>query len=92
MENSIFTCTDGTVNEPGGSDGDCKLDTKPQPQWADNWLANNNRSQIYNDWARLHQLKISEPVFEGDYEINSGNLTPHIHILIIVHLKVLLKM
>lgn len=80
MENSIFTCTDGTVNEPGGSDGDCKLDTKPQPQWADNWLANNNRSQIYNDWARLHQLKISEPVFEGDYEINSGSLTPLIHI------------
>ena len=30
--------------------------------------------------ARLHQLKISEPVFEGDYEINSGSLTPLIHI------------
>ena len=28
MENSLFTCYDGSVNEP-----DCKLDTKPQPQW-----------------------------------------------------------
>src|SRR5690606_26164438 len=31
MENSIFTCNDGSVNDPSGNDGDCKLDTKPQP-------------------------------------------------------------
>ncbi len=80
MENSIFTCANGTVNEPGGSDGDCKLDTKPQPQWVENWMGDSNRNQIYNDWARLNQLKINEAVFEGNYTINSGNLTPKIHI------------
>ena len=36
-----FTCYDGSVNEP-----DCKLDTKPQPQWADNWLSNDNRRRF----------------------------------------------
>ena len=29
MQNSLFTCSDGSV----GSSDDCKLDTKPQPQW-----------------------------------------------------------
>lgn len=80
MENSIYTCNNGTVNEPGGADGDCKLDTKPQPQWTNNWLADVNRNKIYNDWARLNELKINEPVFEGDYTITSGSLTPRIDI------------
>lgn len=75
MDNSIFTCPDGSVDDDG-----CKLDTKPQPQWTDNWLANSNRRQIYDDWARLIDLKINEPVFEGNYVINSGNLTPRIDI------------
>ena len=78
MQNSIYTCNNGTVNEPGGTDGDCKLDTKPQPQWSENWLANSNRNKIYNDWSRINYLKINEAVFEGDYTINSGNLTPTI--------------
>jgi len=73
MENSINTCSDGSV-------ADCKLDTKPQPQWDDNWLANANRSQIYNDWARLNELKVHEDVFEGNYSITSNNLTPKIYI------------
>ena len=80
MENSIFTCNNGVVNEPGGTDGDCKLDTKPQPQWTDNWLTNANRSKIYNDWARINLLKVEEAVFEGNYTINSGDLTPKIYI------------
>jgi len=75
MENSIFTCNNGSVNDP-----DCKLDTKPQPQWVNNWLGDSNRNQIYNDWARLNLLKINEPVFEGDYIIDSGNLTPKINV------------
>ena len=75
MDNSIFTCPDGTVNNPN-----CKLDTKPQPQWSENWLADTQRVQIYNDWARLNALKIREAVFEGDYVISSGNLTPRIDI------------
>lgn len=81
MQNSIFTCQNGTVNLPGGTDGDCKLDTKPQPQWTDNWLGDVNRNKIYNDWSRMIQLKKDEPVFEGDYDINSGNtLTPKIYV------------
>jgi len=80
MENSIFTCTNGTVNLPGGGNGDCKLDTKPQPQWVNNWLSDAIRSEIYNDWSRLHMLKIEEPVFEGEYSITSGDFTPRIDV------------
>ncbi len=75
MENSLFTCYDGSVNEP-----DCKLDTKPQPQWADNWLGNDNRREIYDNWSRIIDLKINEDVFEGNYSISSGSLTPIIYI------------
>ncbi|MDD7887843.1 alpha-amylase family glycosyl hydrolase [Flavivirga sp. 57AJ16] len=81
MENSIFTCNNGSLNSPDDIiDGDCKLDTKPQPQWTNNWLNDANRNTIYNDWSRINQLKITEPVFEGDYNISSGNLTPRISI------------
>lgn len=80
MENSIFTCNNGTVNLPGGTDGDCKLDTKPQPQWTNNWLSDVNRNTIYNDWARMIQLKNDEAVFEGDYDINSGTLTQKVYV------------
>lgn len=82
MENSIFTCNNGNTNFPGDSDGpgDCKLDTKPQPQWANNWLTDALRGQIYNDWSKLHKLKIEEAVFEGDYTISSGSLTPRIDV------------
>ncbi len=81
MNNSIYTCNNGTVNDESGTDGNCKLDTKPQPQWTNNWLGDVNRSKIYNDWARMIQLKTGEPVFEGDYDINSGNtLTPKVYV------------
>ena len=82
MENSIWTCSNGVVNSDydGNGDGDCKLDTKPQPQWTNNWLGNANRNQIYNDWSRLNALKINEAVFEGDYKITSGTQTPRISI------------
>jgi len=75
MENSLFTCPDGSYNNDG-----CKLDTKPQPQWLNNWTENSNRSDIYNTWSRLNALKINEAVFEGNYNINSGSLTPRIYI------------
>nr|WP_179351307.1 alpha-amylase family glycosyl hydrolase [Winogradskyella vidalii] len=82
MENSIFTCNDGSTNFDGDEDGsgDCKLDTKPQPQWTNNWLTDALRGQIYDDWSKLHKLKIEEPVFEGDYTISSGDLTPRIEV------------
>ena len=73
MEQSLNTCSDGTVDN-------CRLDTKPQPQWTNNWLDNPIRNQIYNTWARLNELKINEAVFEGNYDINSGSLTPKIYI------------
>lgn len=75
MDISIFTCPDGSYNNDG-----CKLDTKAQPQWTDNWLTNANRKKIYDDWSRINALKINEPVFEGDYTITSGSLTPRIDI------------
>jgi 1,4-alpha-glucan branching enzyme len=83
MQNSIFTCTDGSVNTPsGGAAGDCKLSTKPQPQWTNNWLGDLNRSKIYNDWAKMIALKIQEPVFEGNYSISPdrSNIRQRIYI------------
>ncbi|WP_434037548.1 alpha-amylase family glycosyl hydrolase [Formosa sp. 4Alg 33] len=76
MNNSIFTCTDGTVS----SDDSCKLSTKPQPQWDDNWLGNTARKSVYDTWSHLNALKINEAVFEGDYTITSGDLTPRIRV------------
>ncbi len=89
MDMSIFTCSDGSLNLPDGTppggdngspSGDCKLDTKPQPQWTGNWINDANRSPIYEAWSRINDLKINEPVFEGDYNITSGNLRPRISI------------
>jgi len=78
---SIFTCNNGTVNPTGGTDGDCKLDTKPQPQWDNNWLATAQRGKIYYDWKRMIQLKKDEAVFEGTYTLASTNtLTPKVYI------------
>jgi 1,4-alpha-glucan branching enzyme len=81
-EQSIFTCNNGVVNTPSdATSGDCKLDTKPQPQWTGNWLTNMDRSKIYNDWAKMITLKINEPVFIGDVTIpNVTTLTPNIKI------------
>lgn len=57
-ESSIFTCNNGTVNT-----SNCKLDTKPQPQWSNNWLTNDNRKKIYEDWSHFNLLKKNEPIF-----------------------------
>ena len=79
---SLYTCNDGTLNTASDATaGDCRLDTKPQPQWTNNWLTNTNRSQIYNDWARMIDMKKNFPVFKGSYAINSGTtLQPKIYI------------
>ncbi len=81
-ELSIFTCNNGTVNLPADAiNGDCKLDTKPQPQWTNNWLTNASRAKIYNDWSHMIELKRTEPVFRGNYDLNSGTtLTPKLYI------------
>lgn len=81
-EKSIYTCNDGTVNDASGTiAGDCKLDTKPQPQWVNNWLGDSNRNKIYNDWAKMITLKAVEPVFLGTSTItNANSLTVNIKI------------
>ncbi|MFV8270702.1 alpha-amylase family glycosyl hydrolase [Flavobacterium sp. GT2N3] len=81
-ENSIFACNNGTVNTSSdGISGDCKLDTKQQPQWVNNWLGDTNRNKIYNDWAKMITMKSAEPVFSGTAIIsNSSSLYPNIQI------------
>jgi len=61
-ELSLWTCTNGNVsfNNP-----DCKLDTKPQPQWAENWTSNENRMNVYDAWARMNKMKTSNEVFKS---------------------------
>ena len=82
MENSIFTCTDGTVNTSSdATTGDCKLSTKPQPQWTNNWLADVKRKKIYDDWSKMINLKKTEAVFDGSATISSTNTnTPNIKV------------
>ncbi|WP_163400757.1 alpha-amylase family glycosyl hydrolase [Flavobacterium fluviatile] len=81
-DSSIFTCNNGTVNDQSSTiSGDCKLDTKPQPQWTGNWLGNNSRNKIYNDWAKMITMKIAEPVFSGTATLaNTSSLYPNIKI------------
>lgn len=81
-ENSIFACNNGTVNTPSDATaGDCKLDTKQQPQWVNNWLGDTNRSKIYNDWSKMTTMKTVEPVFSGTAVMtNTSSLYPNIKI------------
>lgn len=68
---SLWTCNNGVVSY---SNPDCKLDTKPQPQWTGNWLTDTNRSAIYNSWAKMINMKKTENVFEnGTYAWNIGS-------------------
>lgn len=84
MDDSIYTCSNGTVNtEFDAIAGDCKLDTKPQPQWVENWLNDPVRGAIYQDYAKLIHLKKQEVVFNGDYAISpeaGNNLKQRIYI------------
>jgi 1,4-alpha-glucan branching enzyme len=71
-ERSLWTCTNNTVSF---SNPDCKLDTKPQPQWANNWMTDVARKNIYDTWAKLINLKINENVFEnGQYAWNFNDV------------------
>ncbi|MFV8356195.1 alpha-amylase family glycosyl hydrolase [Flavobacterium sp. XS1P32] len=81
-EKSIFSCNNGSVNTSSdGISGDCKLDTKPQPQWTSNWLGDSNRNKIYTDWSKMITMKTTEPVFLGTASIsNTSTLLPNIKI------------
>jgi hypothetical protein len=83
MNRSIYTCTDGTINtEVDVTPGDCKLATKQQPQWTGNWLGISQRAKIYNDWAKMIDLKKNNVVFNGSYAIspNGSNLKQRIYV------------
>ena len=75
MDDSIYTCNNGSVNsESDAIPGDCKLDTKPQPQWTENWISDPVRGPIYQKYSRFIELKTTEAVFNGDYAISpDGN-------------------
>ena len=67
-EKSLWTCNNNTVSF---SSPDCKLDTKPQPQWTNNWLSDTDRNAVYTNWAKMIQLKKAENLFEnGTYAWN----------------------
>lgn len=83
MDDSIFACTNGTVNSDSDSTpGDCKLATKQQPQWVENWLTTSPRNTIYSDYAKFIKMKKNDPVFNGDYaiSINGSNIKQRIYI------------
>jgi hypothetical protein len=86
MNSSIFSCNNGTVNtDYDTTTGDCKLDTKPQPQWTNNWLADANRSVVYNNWAKMIDLKKNNDVFNANYTIsapggNNSNVRQRIYL------------
>ena len=83
MQNSVYDCNNGTVNtETDAITGDCKLNTKPQPQWVGNWLGVSQRAKIYNDWAKMIDLKKNNVVFNGNYSIspNGNNLKQRIYV------------
>jgi hypothetical protein len=84
MDDSIYTCENGSVNsENDATPGNCKLDTKPQPQWVENWLTTSPRSTIYSNFIKFTKLKKGEAVFSGEYAIapdGSDNLKQRIYI------------
>lgn len=82
-EMSIFTCQDGTINPRGsGPPGHCRLDTKPQPQWVNDWINIPARRRIYDEWAKMIHMKRSEPVFRSSYSISpdGSNLRQRIYV------------
>ena len=78
MDDSIWTCGDGVTVSPG--DVGCKLATKPQPQWTENWLQNADRKNVYDTWSRLNALKTQEDVFEGDFALESSGQIVRLYI------------
>ena len=77
MDDSIWTCGNGSVNP--GDDG-CKLATKPQPQWSENWMQNADRKNVYDTWSKLIALKTQEDVFEGDFTLEGNSQNVRLYI------------
>jgi hypothetical protein len=65
MDDSIYTCDDGSVNSEGdATPGDCKLATKPQPQWANSWRRYRSRPNP-RELGAFIDLKKNEPVLKA---------------------------
>ena len=79
METSLFTCEDGSIEQ----NDDCKLSTKPQPQWSNNWLSIAQRKKIYDDWSRMIELKKNNVVFRGNSSFSPISSNPLIQRLYI---------
>lgn len=59
------TCSNGSVNN------NCRLDTKPQPQWTQNWMNVPARRRIYDEWSKMIGLRTQQNVFEnGQFAFN----------------------
>ena len=84
MDDSIYACENGIANsESDATPGDCKLATKQQPQWVENWLTTTPRSNVYADYSKFTKLKKGEAVFNGEYSISpesADNLKQRIYI------------
>lgn len=84
MDDSIYACENGVVNsESDATPGDCKLSTKQQPQWVENWLTTTPRSTVYADYSKFIKLKKEETVFNGEFSISpesNDNLKQRIYI------------
>ncbi len=83
-ETTLFLCSNGIPNYPSQDHvpvdtipGDCKLDTKPQPQWVNNWTADVNRAKIYTDWSKQIDLRKTENVFENGQFAWNNTSTGH---------------
>lgn len=79
---SIFTCTDGSINtDTDATAGDCKLATKPQPQWT-TWYGDAQRQTVYSTYSKLIDLKRNNAVFSANHAIspNGSLLLPRIYI------------
>ncbi len=83
IEDSVYTCSDGSYNDDSDTDDyDCMQETKPQPQWTNDWLNDTDRQKIYEDLSRLIELKTTEAVFDGEYDIipYANDARPRIYI------------
>ncbi|NBC58221.1 MAG: T9SS type A sorting domain-containing protein [Bacteroidetes bacterium] len=54
---SINYCPNGTI------DNSCRTAPKPIP-WGLNYNTNPNRTQVYDTWSKLINLKLQEPIFD----------------------------
>ncbi len=69
---SINHCPDGSINN------NCRLSPKPV-RW--DYLNVAERAAIYEDWAKIFELKTSEEVFSSNtYNVESGDLKPRVYI------------